>query len=202
MDLATYFEDPDKDIIGFNVSQPQDIAATVEGSTLTLTPDPDFYGENELTIIAYDAQGASAESSPFTLRVLAERARTPLGVLKLWCRHTVLFGLMVLAVIVLLIVLTIKERKPRKDNVLVVVQPPKRPGRPAARAATRTRSPRAQARATPETGVQFVGSTDGNKVHAPDCIVAARIPKSKRVAHTKKSALSAGLVPCKMCKPF
>jgi hypothetical protein len=51
--------------------------------------------------------------------------------------------------------------------------------------------------------VVYVGSKDGDKVHTPYCMIARRIPKSKRVAFsTKREAMNAKLIPCKMCRPF
>jgi hypothetical protein len=49
----------------------------------------------------------------------------------------------------------------------------------------------------------YIGSKAGNTVHTPYCMNARRIPKNKRIAYsTKREAVSAGLVPCKMCRPF
>lgn len=51
--------------------------------------------------------------------------------------------------------------------------------------------------------IVFVGSKTGNSVHRPDCVFAHRIPKKNRAAYTsKQEALGAGLVPCKVCRPF
>jgi hypothetical protein len=51
--------------------------------------------------------------------------------------------------------------------------------------------------------VIYIGSKAGNTVHTPYCMNARRIPKNKRIAYsTKREAVSAGLVPCKMCRPF
>jgi biotin carboxyl carrier protein len=51
--------------------------------------------------------------------------------------------------------------------------------------------------------VIYVGAKNGNTVHTPYCMNARRIPKNKRVAYsTKKEAVKAGLIPCRMCRPF
>jgi hypothetical protein len=54
-----------------------------------------------------------------------------------------------------------------------------------------------------QSEIIYVGSKDGDKVHTPYCMVARRIPRNKRVAYsTKREAMNAGLIPCKMCRPF
>jgi hypothetical protein len=54
-----------------------------------------------------------------------------------------------------------------------------------------------------QTEVVYVGSKAGDKVHTPYCIIARRIPKSKRVAfYSKREASNAGRVPCNVCRPF
>lgn len=51
--------------------------------------------------------------------------------------------------------------------------------------------------------VVYVGAKGGNTVHTPYCMNARRIPRNKRVAFsTKKAAINAGLVPCRLCRPF
>ena len=51
--------------------------------------------------------------------------------------------------------------------------------------------------------IVYVGAKGGNTVHTPYCMNARRIPRNKRVAFTtKKEAVNAGLVPCRMCRPF
>lgn len=51
--------------------------------------------------------------------------------------------------------------------------------------------------------IVYVGAKEGNTVHTPHCAVARRIPKNKRIAYsTKHEAVSAGLVPCRLCRPF
>jgi hypothetical protein len=49
----------------------------------------------------------------------------------------------------------------------------------------------------------IVGSKTGKKVHKPDCIIAMRIPKEKRVIfHDKLSSVRAGYSACSVCLPF
>jgi hypothetical protein len=51
--------------------------------------------------------------------------------------------------------------------------------------------------------VVYVGSKSGSTVHTPYCMVARRIPKNKRVAYnSKREAVTAGMVPCRVCRPF
>jgi hypothetical protein len=51
--------------------------------------------------------------------------------------------------------------------------------------------------------VVYVGAKGGQTVHAPECMMARRIPRGKRVAFgSKKEAVKAGLVPCRVCRPF
>ena len=51
--------------------------------------------------------------------------------------------------------------------------------------------------------IVYIGMKGGNTVHTPYCMNARRIPRGKRVAYsTKKEAINAGLVPCRLCRPF
>ena len=54
-----------------------------------------------------------------------------------------------------------------------------------------------------QSEIIYVGSKNGNTVHTPYCMIARRIPKNKRLPYSsKREAVKAGLVPCKMCRPF
>jgi hypothetical protein len=54
-----------------------------------------------------------------------------------------------------------------------------------------------------QSEIVYVGAKGGNTVHTPYCMNARRIPRNKRVAFTtKKEAVNAGLVPCRLCRPF
>lgn len=49
----------------------------------------------------------------------------------------------------------------------------------------------------------LIGAKDGHKVHDPQCIVAQRIPRDRRVSFTSKAEASkAGYGPCKVCQSF
>ena len=54
IDLAPFFTDPEDDVLTFLVAEEDQIAATVIGSIVTLTPAPGFAGERVLTIVASD----------------------------------------------------------------------------------------------------------------------------------------------------
>ena len=49
----------------------------------------------------------------------------------------------------------------------------------------------------------IIGSKTGKKVHRPDCIIAMKIPKEKRlIFHDKLSCVKAGYSGCSVCLPF
>jgi hypothetical protein len=295
LDLRDYFVDPDKDILSYAATQPQDINARISGTMMTLTPDHNFAGENSMVITASDARGGITDSPTFILRVIPRKDLTFLQWLGVWCHYIVLVELLLALLLLFLIVLTVKEARPQKNNVLVVVEPPKKAPTPRARtsrtsASTRkavrktARKPARKAKpqrantrarsasiarnkslvpipakrpgsrqATPARGRQvmtrtvgegkvamrefkaggqtvniavgqpqavhtpafvavpgtkqseiiYVGAKGGNTVHTPYCMNARHIPRNKRVAFgTKKEAVNAGLVPCRMCRPF
>lgn len=290
IDVKQYFTDPDMDILSYTVTQPRDISATIEGSTLNLRPDMNFAGQNTMVITASDSKGGIADSPVFIINVIPRRQLGFLQWVQMWCHYLVVGGLILLLLLLLLIVLTIPEYRPKpySGNTLIVIDKGKaaaarrRSGRvvrkkkavrktrtaaaskaAAKRRATRKRGARTAARTAargsralvPVRGVTvargrqvtparretlvrefkgsgqtvniavgaqphpapavlavpgyqqseiiYVGSKEGNTVHTPYCINARRIPKNKRVAYsTKREAVSAGLVPCKMCRPF
>ena len=236
VNMAGYFDDPDKDNLSYAVSQPQNIKATVDGSMLTLTPDHNFAGENTMVITASDERGGITDSPLFTLKIIPRKNLTFLQWVEVWCHHLVTFELVALLLLLFLLVLTIKERRPYNKNVLVVVKKDEK----ARLKITRSRDPTTKfttksranyktrystkrsakknvvARKTSSKGTKnvtviqqplveivYLGAKNGNTVHTPHCMIAKRIPKSKRIAfNTKKAALNAGLIPCRLCRPF
>jgi hypothetical protein len=268
VDIAQYFEDPDRDTLVYTVTQPSDIAATIEGAMLTLTPDHNFAGENTLVITASDERGGITDSPVFVIRVIRQKDLSFWQWLEAWCGFIQLGLVILLLLLLFLIVLTIKEyrSKPFANNNLVIIEKPvsrarasrssaSRPARASSRAARGSRGSsgsralvvnavpargrqvpmaRATSRApvvrefrgsgqtvniavgaqpqapaivavpgAKQNEVIYVGSKSGNTVHTPYCMIARRIPKNKRLPYSsKREAVKAGLVPCKMCRPF
>ncbi len=208
VNLGTYFDDPDSDTLSYTATQPHDITARIEGSQLTLMPDKNFVGENTLVVTASDAKGGITDSPVFLLRVIAQRDLGFLGTLHVWCCHIVTALLLAICVVLLLLAFGVKERRVNdvRDNVLVVVPRARKTARKkvAKKAAKTTRAPARTAR-TPRASSMtvYMAAKDGTTVHAPECVVARRIPKGRRVAYSSRSAaVKAKLVPCRLCRPF
>ena len=253
MDMSKYFEDPDKDVLRYSVTQPRDIKVNMENNLLTLTPDHNFAGENTMIITASDGKGGVADSPVFKLHIIAKKDMTFLDWMNAWCHFIVAILAILIALIVFMIVLTIKEDRQdlKRGNVIVVVPKSNKTAsrktaktskttkvakKTTAKASTKTIAK--AKRSKPVTGtivrefkaggktvnvsvsqpkqqaptiitvpgareVIYVGAKNGNTVHTPYCMNARRIPKNKRVAYsTKKDAVKAGLIPCRMCRPF
>ncbi len=236
MDMSKYFEDPDKDILRYSVTQPRDIKVNMENNMLTLTPDHNFAGENTMIITASDGKGGVTDSPVFKLHLIAKKDMTFFDWMYAWCHFIVAILAILIVLIVFMIVLTIKEKRQdlKHGNVIVVVP---KSNKTAKSKKTSAKVAKKKTRSKQVTGtivreykaggktvnvsvkqqpqaptiiavpgareVVYVGAKDGNTVHTPYCMNARRIPKSKRVAFsTKKDAVKAGLIPCKMCRPF
>jgi hypothetical protein len=203
VDLDQYFADPDADALSYTATQPSDMTASIEGSTLTLVPDRNFVGENTLVVTASDAKGGLTDSPVFTLRVIPKKHLSFLETLQVWCSQVIAVLLVAILVVLLLLAVGVKHKRandPRKNVIVVVPRPPRKKARRAPRKSARaavTRTARVTSAAT------YMAARDGTTVHLPECVVARRIPKGHRVTYaTKGAAVKAKLVPCRMCRPF
>jgi hypothetical protein len=122
VDLDEYFEDPDGDELSYAASQPPDIDVRIDGSQMTLTPDPEFVGENALVLTVSDAKGGVLEGPLFVLRVARDAPALAIWV-DAWCVQLELLLLIGVALMLFLLTLTIPQRRQdlRAQNVLVVV---------------------------------------------------------------------------------
>lgn len=67
--LLDYFTDPDGDKLEFAASLPANIAITIEGDKVTLSPEKDWIGTNTITFLASDTKGGYKESNEVYLIV-------------------------------------------------------------------------------------------------------------------------------------
>ena len=70
IDLSDLFYDPDGDILEYEVLNAQNIRVVVQNGILTLIPNRDWYGVEEITFIARDGKGGFAESRNFFIHVI------------------------------------------------------------------------------------------------------------------------------------
>ncbi|MBN1376932.1 hypothetical protein JW949_01215 [Candidatus Woesearchaeota archaeon] len=70
INLQDYFYDPDNDTITFSVNEMENISARIKGDWLFLTPEPNWYGEDEMVLTAMDSKNATTNSDAILLRVI------------------------------------------------------------------------------------------------------------------------------------
>lgn len=214
IDLSDYFEDPDEDVLTYASSQPKDISVDIEGDLAMLTPDPGFSGWSQIVFTARDSKGGVVDSPFIGLRVL-ERYET--GMLDKLIHYCTQVNLWLFALLLFVLLLGSLFLMPRREPVEPPrIPPPVKalPTQKAARSRKRsavkapTRSAKSvkatpARRSTARLETPLVASKTGDKVHDPQCVLAQRIPRKRRIGFSSKStAVKKGYVPCKVCQPF
>ncbi|RJQ18246.1 hypothetical protein C4573_00815 [Candidatus Woesearchaeota archaeon] len=69
MNISQYAFDPDMDILTFSVSPLEHITAEVQNGNVVFTPEPNWYGEEEVYFTAEDPFGETSDSDVLVLRV-------------------------------------------------------------------------------------------------------------------------------------
>ncbi len=134
VDLGRYFSDPDMDSLTFVATQPAHIAVDITGHEATLTPDHNWAGNDRIVFTASDGRGGVTDSPFLGLVVLQRKDLTFLQWLDRYCAQVNLWLLVVALVALLLIAflrLTPRKRAPLPYGE--VIEPPRKPGRKAAR---------------------------------------------------------------------
>ncbi|MFC1801777.1 Ig-like domain-containing protein, partial [Nanoarchaeota archaeon] len=70
IDLNNYFTDADNDTLNYTTTSANNITVNVAGSTMTFTPDANFFGTRTITVTASDSLISTA-SNQFTLNITA-----------------------------------------------------------------------------------------------------------------------------------
>lgn len=104
LDLAPYFQDPDKDTLTFSTSETKHIAIDIIGTKAVFTPEQNFVGEEQVRFTAHDGKGGQIQSNTVAIRVtdsiVSPSMRVPLSL-----------GLGILFVLVLLFVVKVLHKK-------------------------------------------------------------------------------------------
>jgi hypothetical protein len=194
VDVSQYFDDPDRDILAYTVTQPRDISATLDGSMLTLRPDHNFAGENTIVITASDNKGGVADSPIFIIRVIPRKNISFLQCVQLWCHHIVVVELILFLILLLLIVFTIPEYRPKPyaGNTLVIVDSKavkrrKVTRRTVRRTAARRASARAKANARSRKAKEARRIAVSRKATSRNTARKTSIARGKQVAVRKAS---------------
>jgi len=114
LDLDNYFSDPDLDNLTYSATQPGHIQARIDGSSVTLTPEHGWSGEEVIVFTASDSKGGVTDSEVMTLRVVE---RKPMGWLDYWslyCKQINITLIMLCLLVVLMITDLIEEKGFRK----------------------------------------------------------------------------------------
>lgn len=138
VDLSEYFSDPDEDALTYTVyngSEPENITVDINGQYVTLTPNKDWFGQDEIKFEATDSQGASAVSTRIRLEVVDVEEMDLAKFHQLFCSQTNVF-----LIVILLIILAVtpsakkknengkkKEEKKQEQKATIKTIPAKKP---------------------------------------------------------------------------
>ena len=104
INLSYYFYDPDNDILNYEMIPLHKIRAEIKGDSLLLTPERDYFGEQELIIAAVDSYGAKTYGVPILLKVTNLPERTVFQKFDFYCWYAnIVLLLLILYEIVLLV---------------------------------------------------------------------------------------------------
>lgn len=120
LDVGDFFVDPDLDPLSFMVSEMGNVSSVVNGSVVTFTPEPDWFGERRFRLTAFDGQGGATESPRMHLVVVD---RPEYNAWSLYSRYCIYVNL-VLFFLVILAVSCLARRPLRKEPVEVKPLPP------------------------------------------------------------------------------
>ena len=73
LDLSKYFSDPDGDILTYSSTKPKDIAVEINENIVTLSPEYNWVGVNNITFTASDSKGGIVKSNTVYLVVQEEK---------------------------------------------------------------------------------------------------------------------------------
>ena len=73
LDLSDWFYDPDNDELQYSASEVDNLNLKKSGSLVTLTPEKNWYGTEEIVFYADDGKGGTAESRKFYIHVLDKK---------------------------------------------------------------------------------------------------------------------------------
>src|SRR3989344_713663 len=104
LDLAPYFQDPDKDALTFSTTETKHVAIDVIGTKAVFTPEQDFIGEEFVKFIAHDGKGGEIQSNTVSLRVTNSTVPASL-------RVPISLGIGILFVLILLFVVKVLHKK-------------------------------------------------------------------------------------------
>ncbi|MDD9953264.1 MAG: hypothetical protein OXR66_02930 [Candidatus Woesearchaeota archaeon] len=189
LNLDEYFDDPDYDDLAYSATQPRDVRVTIDDNRMTLTPDHNFVGENELVVTANDLKSGTATSPAFILRVIPKKDLSCGEWICVWCKHLLIIELVLILLILFLLLLTAREKRMTREENVIVVVPKKRATRkkPAKKAVTRAK-------------VRFYASKNGKRAHKRGCMALKKVKRSDRVTFKSRNAVKkARRSLCPMC---
>ena len=73
LDLANWFYDPDSDDLEYSASEVDNVKLKISNNLVTLTPEKNWYGIEEIVFYADDGKGGTAESRKFYVHVLDKK---------------------------------------------------------------------------------------------------------------------------------
>lgn len=115
MDLSEYFSDPDNDSLTYSInSEPENIGVELNGKYVTLIPQKDWFGKDEIKFEATDSQGASAVSKRIRLEVVDVEEMDLAKFHDIFCPQSNIILLAILLVI--LAIVPYSKKKGNKDN--------------------------------------------------------------------------------------
>jgi amino acid transporter len=110
IDLNQYFTDADKDVLSYTSSQPDHVNVKIENSLVTLTPEHNWAGEEQIVFTANDKKGGVTDSPIMTLRVMKKQPVGPMAYWNTYCIHVNLVLFIILVLLVLLAFDVIEEK--------------------------------------------------------------------------------------------
>lgn len=110
LDVSSFFSDPDKNSLRYEVSEIKDVKTYVDKNIITLSPDYGWFGTRNFTVTAFDEAGESVKSPDMTLKVIDVPRKTFLQLYDVYCYYTNLLILFILLLLIF-IVFIIKQKK-------------------------------------------------------------------------------------------
>ena len=117
LDLSRFFSDPDGDTLIYELtSEPNNIDYVFDGSVVTFTPEPDWFGNRRIRFKATDESGASITSPRLTLEVVDVEET---DIIKFHTTYCPYINLALFLLILIFLIATPWKKLPKEEDVKV-----------------------------------------------------------------------------------